>query len=81
MIPAAVFESTLRGFLAPVLSLLDDPHVTELMINGASEVFVERGGQITRTDAKFASGDALLSALRVVAQYVGRPFDALHPIS
>jgi len=80
MIPPAVFETTLRGFLAPVLPLLDDPRVTELMINGAAEVFVERGGQITKTDATFASGDALLSALRVVAQYVGRPFDALHPI-
>jgi len=59
---------------------MDDPRVTELMINGASEVFVERAGQITRTDARFGSADSLLSALRVVAQYVGRPFDALHPI-
>jgi pilus assembly protein CpaF len=80
VIPTAVFESTLRGFLSPVLALLDDPRVTELMINGASEVFVERGGQITRTDATFASEDALLSALRVVAQFVGRSFDAQHPI-
>jgi len=80
MIPQVVFESTLRGFLAPVLPFLDDPRVTELMINGASEIFVERAGQIARTEAAFTSGDALLSALRVVAQFVGRPFDALHPI-
>jgi pilus assembly protein CpaF len=80
MIPAHVFESTLRGFLAPVLPYLDDGSVTELMINGACEIFVERRGQISRTDAMFPSMDTLLSALRVVAQYAGRPFDELHPI-
>lgn len=80
MIPRAVYDSTLRGFLAPVLPLLDDPSVTEVMINGASEVFVERRGKLVRTDARFESGDALLSALRVVAQFVGRGFDEAQPI-
>lgn len=80
MIPPAVFESTLRGFLAPVLNELDDPSVTELLINGPSDIFVERKGKLTRLDATFKSADALFSALRVIAQYVGRPLDAEHPI-
>jgi pilus assembly protein CpaF len=80
MIPRAVYESTLRGFLAPILPLLDDPTVTEVMINGASEVFVERRGKLVRTEVRFESGDALLSALRVVAQFVGRGFDEAQPI-
>jgi pilus assembly protein CpaF len=80
MIPREVYDSTLRGFLAPVMALLDDASVTEVMINGASEVFVERRGKLFRTDARFASSDALLSALRVVAQFVGRAFDETQPI-
>jgi pilus assembly protein CpaF len=80
MIPVGVFESTLRGFLSPVLNELDDPSVTELLINGPSDIFVERKGKLVRLDAKFGSSAALMSALRVVAQYVGRPLDAEHPI-
>ena len=80
MIPAPVFESVLRGALAPVATFLDDESVTEIAINGPNEIFVERKGQLSRTQARFDSADSLLSALRVVAQYVGRPLDELHPI-
>ena len=80
MIPAEVFECTLRGFLSPVLAELDDVTVTEILINGPGDIFVERKGKLTRLDAKFKSVDALMSALRVIAQYVGRAFDAEHPI-
>lgn len=80
MIPKEVFESTLRGFLSPVLRELDDPSVTEILVNGPSNIFVERSGKLTRLDARFRSPDALMSALRVVAQYVGRAFDSEHPI-
>jgi pilus assembly protein CpaF len=80
MIPVEVFESTLRGFLSPVLQQLDDPNVTEVLINGPREIFVERRGKLSRLDAAFASADVLMSALRVIAQYVGRALDADHPI-
>lgn len=80
MIPAELFEGALRGFLAPVLPFLDDESVTEVMINGPSEIFVERRGQLARTQVTFDSADKLLSGLRVIAQYVGRPFDQDHPI-
>lgn len=80
MIPAKLFASTLRGFLSPVVSLLDDATVTEVLINGPAEIFVERKGQLARTPLRFESSDQLLSALRVIAQYVGRPFDVDHPI-
>jgi pilus assembly protein CpaF len=80
MIPVDVFESVLRTALAPVAPFLDDESVTEIAINGPSEIFIERRGQLSRTDAKFDSGDSLLSALRIIAQYVGRPLDEQHPI-
>ena len=75
MIPVAVFDSVLRSALAPIAPFLDDESVTEIAINGPEEIFIERKGQLSRTEAQFESGDNLLSALRIVAQYMGRPFD------
>jgi pilus assembly protein CpaF len=80
MIPIEIYEQTLKGFLAPILPMLDDPTVTEVMINGPNEIFVERSGKLGKVDARFASEDRLLSALRVIAQYAGRVFDEEHPI-
>lgn len=80
MIPRAVFEQTVLGFLRPVRAFLDDPTVSEIMINGPFEIWVERGGRLTRTDARFESHEDLRSALCNVAQYVGRPLGAEHPI-
>lgn len=80
MITPSVFDSVLRGALAPVATFLDDESVTEIAINGPSEVFIEQKGCLRRTEAQFDSGDKLLAALRVIAQYVGRPFDEMHPI-
>lgn len=80
MIPTELFEKTLRGFLEPVVLALDDPSVTEILVNGPKDLFVERKGRLTKLDASFRSVDELMSALRLIAQYVGRPLDAQHPI-
>lgn len=80
MIPAEVYERTLLGFLAPIVPLLEEPGVSEVMINGPFEIFVERGGKLFRTERRFADQQALLSALSNLAQYAGRPFDEEHPI-
>ncbi len=80
MVPESVYIHTLRELLHPVRSFLEDRSVSEIMINGPDEIFIERRGRIERTQASFASDDALIAALRLLAQYVGRPLDAEHPI-
>jgi pilus assembly protein CpaF len=80
VIPSHVYEKSLRSFLEPILSYLDDPSVSEVMINGPDVIYVERRGQLSRVDARFSSQEALLSALRNIAQFVGRPLDSYHPI-
>ncbi len=80
MIPLVVYERALAGFFAPLTQYLDDTTVTEVLINGPGEIFVERRGKLSKTDSKFDSSDSLMSALRVVAQYVGRAFDEENPI-
>lgn len=80
MIPREVFEQTLLSFLEPVRPYLEDPTVTEVMINGPGEVFIERAGRIHRTPARFPSPEALAAAVRNLAQYVGRHVDEERPI-
>ncbi|MGQ0635996.1 MAG: CpaF family protein [Planctomycetaceae bacterium] len=76
----AIFEASLGYFLSPVRSFLDDPTVSEVMVNGFNEVYIERQGKLHLTDARFESEDALLSAVHNVAQYVGREIDEARPI-
>jgi pilus assembly protein CpaF len=80
MIPKEVFEETLLQFLAPVRQYLDDPTVSEVMINGPNQIFVERKGRLELTDAKFPSAQALAAAMRNCAQYVGKHLDDRRPI-
>ena len=80
MIPKQIFEETLLEFLAPVRPFLDDPAVTEIMINGPNEIFIEKRGKIEQTNARFSSREALEAALRNMAQYVGKHIDEHHPI-
>ena len=39
-----IYAETVRHFLEPVLPLLDDPTVTEILINGHRTVYFERDG-------------------------------------
>lgn len=68
---ATMFSESMRAFLKPVVHLLDDDTVSEIMINGPNEVWVERAGLLERTEARFTE-DALLGAARNVAQFTGR---------
>jgi len=76
----AVFEASLRFFLDPIAPLLGDDSVSEIMINGYDQIWIERHGQLERTGARFPSDDALLSAVHNIAQWVGREIDDEHPV-
>jgi len=76
----AIYERSVAYFLAPIAAFLDDPTVTEVMVNGFDQIYIERHGRLHRTQARFESDDALLSAIHNVAQSVGRRIDALNPI-
>jgi pilus assembly protein CpaF len=80
MIPAEVYQQTLLMFLEPIVPFFEDPSVSEILINGPSEIFVERKGKLTRTDIRFVTRQKLISALQNIAQYVGRPFSSEYPI-
>ena len=74
----SMFSESLRAFLKPVVGFLDDPEVSEILINGPREVWVERRGKLHRTEATFTE-EGLLAAARNMAQYVGRPLTDERP--
>jgi len=76
----AIFEASTRYFLEPIVPLLEDDSVTEIMVNGYDEIYVERRGKLIRTGLHFPSDDALLSAIHNVAQWVGRDISEEHPV-
>ena len=80
MIPRDVFDQTLLQFFAPIRPFLDDPTVSEVMINGPDQIYIERKGRLTLTQARFTSQEALVAALRNLAQFVGRHVDEHRPI-
>ncbi|MFO0677791.1 MAG: CpaF family protein [Polyangiaceae bacterium] len=80
MIPREVFAETLLQFFGPIRPYLEDPEVSDIMINGPNQVFVEKRGKLILTPAKFDTTEALLAALRNAAQFVGKHVDADKPI-
>lgn len=74
-----LFQSAIKNFLSPIGELLDDPKVSEVMINGPHDIFAERGGLVYRTDCKFRDNEDLYAAMRSIAQSVGRVIDDDNP--
>jgi len=80
MIPEEVFAQSLLTLFATIRPYLEDPTVTEVMINGPGNIYIERRGKLQKTEARFPSSKSLFSALRNAAQYVGKHVDEERPI-
>lgn len=68
----SVSQAAIRSFLGPIRELWDDPTVSEILINGPSDIFIERKGKMVRTEATFPDEDSLRAAVNNIAQSVGR---------
>ncbi len=76
---SSVFQDAIANLLSPIGDLLKDPSVSEVMINGPFEIFIERKGLVYRVPNKFADDESLMASMRAVAQSVGRIIDADNP--
>jgi pilus assembly protein CpaF len=79
-IPKEVFEETLLQFFAPIRPYLEDPAVSDIMINGPDQIYVEKKGQLHLVPARFENKEQLVAALRNAAQFVGKHVDETRPI-
>ncbi len=66
--------------LGPIEPLLTDQSVTDIMINGPKQVYVERAGRLHLTDVTFADNDQLTNIAQRIAASVGRRVDEASPL-
>ena len=64
----------------PIERLLADDTITEVMINGPAEVWIERGGRITRSSVRFADDEHLRRIINKIVNQVGRRVDESSPM-
>jgi len=64
----------------PIQVLLDDPSVTEIMVNNADSIYVERQGKIYPADRRFLDEDHLLRTIDRIVSRVGRRVDESSPM-
>ncbi|MFC6671231.1 CpaF family protein [Marinobacterium aestuariivivens] len=67
------------GF-GPLQSLLDDPGVDDILINGPREVFVERRGKLERAPLRFINDHHVLRVIRRMVAPLGRRIDESSPM-
>lgn len=64
----------------PIQALIDDPTVTEVMVNNPDSIYVERAGRIYRTDRRFLDERHLLRIIDKIVSRVGRRIDEASPM-
>ena len=76
-----IFEEVLNDLLGygPIQPLLDDPAVTEIMVNGPKRVYVEKKGQLTKTNITFDDDDHVQRVIDRIILPLGRRIDVDSP--
>ena len=69
-----------RGFGGLLDSIMQDESITEVMINGPKNIFVERNGRMTKLDRQFKDEDELVKVIRRIVSKVGREVSQSDPI-
>src|SRR6267378_3600322 len=67
------------GF-GPLEVLLKDPTISDILINGAHRVFVERRGKMEKSDVRFRDNDHLMQIIDRIVSKVGRRVDETSPM-
>ncbi|SRR5581483_5334991 len=77
----SIFQDVLNDMLGygPIQPLLDDPDVSEVMVNGPKKVYVEKKGQLTRTDVTFDDDAHVLRIIERIILPLGRRVDPDSP--
>lgn len=73
-----IYRETTRHFLSPIKSLLDDPDVSEVLINGHETIYFEKSGRLHLSDCRFPDESSLMAAVRNIGEYVNRIIDHDH---
>ncbi len=64
----------------PLERLLGDPRISEIMVNGASDIWVERNGRLSQTSFRFSDESHLRRIITKMVGQVGRRIDESSPM-
>jgi pilus assembly protein CpaF len=64
----------------PIEEFLQDEDVTEVMVNGPNEIYVERGGKLYKTNRRFVDENHLRGVIDAIVARVGRRIDEASPM-
>ena len=73
----AVYNEALG--LGPLEDLLEDPDITEIMVNGHGQVYIERAGKLVLTEKTFMNNDSVLAIIERIVSPIGRRIDESQP--
>jgi len=66
--------------LGPLEPLLNDPTVSDILVNSPTDVYVERFGKLERTQVRFKDNDHLMRVIERIVAHVGRRIDESSPM-
>ena len=80
--PDGVRRSVVNDLLGfgPIQELLDDPSISEIMVNGPGEIWIERAGTISLSDGAFESSEQLMRIIDRMVRSSGRRVDQSSPM-
>lgn len=74
------YDALVRHLMGPLVAYYDDPAVSEIMINGPDEIFIDGPKGVVKTEHKMRDAAALRGLARVILQYSGKRLTA-HDLS
>ncbi len=77
-----LFREILDDFLGfgPIQPLLDDPDITEVMVNNYDRVYIEQNGRLIKTNIKFENNEQIMRVIERIIMPLGRRVDADSPM-
>ncbi len=75
-----LIDNEINGY-GPITELLDDKNVTEIMINGPKDIYIEIDGKIVKDDTiSFINDEHIIRTVQRMIQPMGRTIDSLNPM-
>ena len=75
-----LIDNEINGY-GPITELLDDPSITEIMVNGTNEIYIEIDGKIIKDESvSFINEAHIIRTIQRLIQQVGRTIDTANPM-
>jgi pilus assembly protein CpaF len=66
--------------VGPIQPLLDDPQISDIMVNRYDQIYIERNGKLEQLELRFRNEQHLLNVARRIAGRIGRRIDEASPM-